>query len=134
MKQVFIIGITLLYVGLLSAFSLENIVRNPEMISFYDVPLVCGAAPEIGCGSRLKPLFLDFSKVNQVKEVWSNRQGTVVAIVWNDPILSIKEKNSLIGEINLKCKYTSANSASKHLQCAEKYYQEIKQIFFSKMH
>ncbi len=99
MKQVFIIGITLLYVGLLSAFSLENIVRNPETISFYDVPLVCGAAPEIGCGSRLKPLFLDFSKVNQVKEVWSNRQGTVVAIVWNDPILSKEKRQSIVQPI-----------------------------------
>lgn len=32
---------------------------NDENISFHAVPLVCDAAPEIGCGSRSKPLLLD---------------------------------------------------------------------------
>lgn len=56
-----------------------------EVITFYEVPLVCGAAPEIGCGSRLKPLFMDTEKEKSIKESWSNRQGTVIAIVWNEP-------------------------------------------------
>lgn len=55
-----------------------------EIISFYNVPLVCGAAPEIGCGSRRKPLFIDTEKEKSIKESWTNRQGTVIAIVWND--------------------------------------------------
>lgn len=53
-------------------------------ISFYEVPLVCGAAPEIGCGSRIKPLFIDTEKEKQIKESWSNREGTVIAVIWNE--------------------------------------------------
>ncbi len=56
---------------------------NQNTITFYKVPLVCGAAPEIGCGSRLKPLFIQAGKTDEIKEAWSNRKGTVIAIVWN---------------------------------------------------
>lgn len=63
----------------------QNTNEKPkENISFYKVPLVCGAAPEIGCGSRIKPLFVATKKEKAVKESWTNRQGTVIAIVWND--------------------------------------------------
>ncbi len=55
----------------------------PEKISFYEVPLVCGAAPDIGCGSRAKPALLEMEKDPAVKEAWLNRAGTVYAIVWN---------------------------------------------------
>ena len=55
-----------------------------ESITFYDVPLVCGAAPEIGYGSRAKPLLLDLERQAAVKEAWLNRAGTIVAIVWRD--------------------------------------------------
>jgi hypothetical protein len=56
-----------------------------EIITFYDVPLVCGAAPAIGCGSRAKPLLMDLEQRNAIKEVWLNRAGTIVAIVWSGP-------------------------------------------------
>ena len=56
-----------------------------ESITFYDVPLVCGAAPSIGCGSRAKPLLLDLERQPAIKEAWLNRTGTVVAIVWRGP-------------------------------------------------
>jgi len=52
-------------------------------ITFYDVPLVCGAYAEIGCGSRAKPALMDMEKNPGVKEAWLNRTGTVIAIVWN---------------------------------------------------
>ena len=58
---------------------------NDETISFYDVPLVCNAAPEIGCGSRSKPLLLELEHQNAIKEAWLNRTGTIVAIVWRGP-------------------------------------------------
>ena len=51
-------------------------------ISFYDVPLVCGADATIGCGSRIKPLFMESEKQPEIKESWTNRQGTVIAFVW----------------------------------------------------
>jgi hypothetical protein len=55
---------------------------NQETIAFYDVALVCGAAPSIGCGSRAKPLLVDLEQQAPIKEAWLNRTGTIVAIVW----------------------------------------------------
>lgn len=69
---------------ILSFTACKNNIGNTEPISFYEVPLVCGAAPEIGCGSRIKPFFLDTEKDHNVKESWSNREGTIIAIVWNE--------------------------------------------------
>jgi len=84
-----------------NSFTAENTNTNSEeqIISFYEVPLVCGAAPEIGCGSRLKPLFLDTEKQTQIKESWSNRQGTVIAIIWNDLMLTEKSREEIIQPI-----------------------------------
>jgi hypothetical protein len=58
---------------------------NAETIAFYDVPLVCRAAPSIGCGSRAKPLLVDLERQAPIKEAWLNRTGTIVAIVWRGP-------------------------------------------------
>lgn len=56
-----------------------------ENVSFYQVPLVCEAAPKIGCGSKAKPVLLWFEKRNNiVSEAWLNRAGTIIAIVWNN--------------------------------------------------
>jgi hypothetical protein len=63
--------------------------ESPEIISFYSVPLVCGAAPEIGCGSRIKPFFIALEKVAGVKETWTNREGTIIGISWQSEV----EKN-----------------------------------------
>src|SRR6516225_386242 len=62
---------------------MNNSVNN-EIITFYDVPLVCGAAPAIGCGSRAKPLLIDLEQQTAIEEAWLNRAGTIVAIVWSD--------------------------------------------------
>ena len=60
--------------------------KNTEItagrISFYQVPLVCPAAPEIGCGSRSRPILLQLEKEKTVDEAWLNRPGTMVAVVW----------------------------------------------------
>jgi hypothetical protein len=58
---------------------------NDEIVTFYDVHLVCGAAPAIGCGSRAKPLLMDLEQRTAIKEAWLNRAGTIVAIVWSGP-------------------------------------------------
>lgn len=55
-----------------------------DQVSFYDVPLVCGASSSIGCGSRSKPLLMELEQNNQIKEAWLNRGGTVIAIVWEN--------------------------------------------------
>lgn len=53
-----------------------------EGITFHEVPLVCNAAPDIGCGSRSKPILLELQNEPTIKEAWLNRQGTVTAVVW----------------------------------------------------
>jgi hypothetical protein len=66
-------------------FTLLQHCNNPgkeEVVSFYEVPLECDAAPGLGCGSRLKPMFLDTEKEKAIKESWSNRAGTIIGIVW----------------------------------------------------
>src|SRR5262249_21322672 len=53
-----------------------------DRISVFKVPLVCPAAPQIGCGSTSKPILLDLEKQPGVLEAWLNRAGTRIAIVW----------------------------------------------------
>jgi len=57
---------------------------DPNLISLYEVPLVCPAAPQIGCGSASKPLLLKLEHSNIVSEAWLNRAGTIVAVVWSE--------------------------------------------------
>lgn len=53
-------------------------------VAFYKVPLMCHAAPGIGCGSRSKPVLLDLENKPIVKEAWLDRQGKTLAIVWRE--------------------------------------------------
>jgi len=55
---------------------------SPDRLTFYKVPLVCPAAPEIGCGSRSKPILIQLEREKGVAEAWLNRPGTMIAIVW----------------------------------------------------
>ena len=57
---------------------------NEPLITFYETPLVCNAAPNIGCGSRSKPILLELEKNPAIKEAWLNLAGTIIAIVWKD--------------------------------------------------
>lgn len=54
----------------------------PERVSVYKVALVCPAAPQIGCGSRAKPILLALESEPGVAEAWLNRPGTLMAIIW----------------------------------------------------
>ncbi len=52
-------------------------------VSVFEVPWQCPAAPAIGCGSHAKPILLQLERDPSVREAWLNRQGTMVAVVWN---------------------------------------------------
>lgn len=55
---------------------------NPDNISLFSVPLVCPAAPEIGCGSRAKPVLATLEQSDgSIAEAWLNSAGTVLAVV-----------------------------------------------------
>ncbi len=62
----------------------NEVVMKDQNINFYKVPLVCNAAPTIGCGSRAKPVLKDFEESKEVSEAWLNRAGTVIAVVWKE--------------------------------------------------
>ncbi|WP_373073350.1 hypothetical protein [Zeaxanthinibacter enoshimensis] len=64
------------------AFVIRDMDSLKERISFHEVPMVCNAAPDIGCGSLAKPVLLELSEEPSIKEAWLNRQGTVTAIEW----------------------------------------------------
>ncbi|MCI0708249.1 MAG: hypothetical protein L0Y80_12295 [Ignavibacteriae bacterium] len=54
-----------------------------EVVLYYDVPLTCMEAPDIGCGPAAKPILVELQKRNEVREAWLNRTGTVLAVVGN---------------------------------------------------
>jgi copper chaperone CopZ len=53
-----------------------------DRIGVFKVPLVCPAAPQIGCGSAAKPILLDLERQPGVFEAWLNRAGTIISVVW----------------------------------------------------
>lgn len=73
----------LVIAGFIISDNTKSKTKEPA-ITFYETPLVCNAAPEIGCGSRAKPALLQLEKNPAVKEAWLNRPGTAIAIVWKD--------------------------------------------------
>jgi hypothetical protein len=54
----------------------------PDRVSVFQAPLVCPAAPQIGCGSRAKPMLLELERNASVSEAWLNRAGTKLTLVW----------------------------------------------------
>jgi len=55
---------------------------SPALVSIFQVPLRCLAAPQIGCGPLAKPVLLELERDPSVSEAWLNRTGTEIAIVW----------------------------------------------------
>lgn len=69
-------------------------------VSFYEAPLVCHAAPSIGCGSKAKFMLVDLEKYNDAVEgAWLNKTGTVVAVKWNTKTEEDK-KTEIIKEVS----------------------------------
>lgn len=82
--------ITIIASLVLTGYSLAQPV-NKEFFVFFETQLVCGAKETIGCGSRAKPLLLDFEASEIASEAWLNREGTIVAIVLKKPYLPIRQ-------------------------------------------
>jgi hypothetical protein len=86
----------------------------PESISFYKTPLVCNAAPDIGCGSRSKPVLLELEKNPAIKEAWLNRQGTVIAIVWKDKVYTETVATPIFKENSISFTALNDNDAASY--------------------
>lgn len=65
-------------------------------VSFYEVGLVCPAAPKIGCGSRAKPVLLTLGADARIAGAWLNETGTRLAVAWKGKPLSKDELNAAI--------------------------------------
>jgi hypothetical protein len=84
-----------------------SITPDAKRLSFYQIPLVCPAAPQIGCGSASKPLLLGLENSGVALEAWLNRAGTIMAVVWSEqstPRQRSKALKSILkqGEIEAK--------------------------------
>lgn len=112
--------VTVLTLGVLASTvsSREKLPKNltSEKISFYEVPLVCGAAPDIGCGSRAKPVLLEMEKNPAIKEAWLNRAGTVYAIVWNKSSQTKRVARPIFKKWQIE--FTELGEAEKNAQLA----------------
>lgn len=53
-----------------------------QHVSFYSVPLVCEAAPQIGCGCRAKPRLAKLDGKAAVLRTWLHQAGDLLAIEW----------------------------------------------------
>src|ERR1700680_1854993 len=87
MKRLALFGVLIIPLLVVVGFIVNDKTKmktNEQPVTFYKTPLVCNAAPDIGCGSRSKPALLELENNAAVKEAWLNRPGTVVAIVWRD--------------------------------------------------
>ncbi|MEO8349272.1 MAG: heavy-metal-associated domain-containing protein [Acidobacteriota bacterium] len=58
---------------------------SPERVSFFEVPLECGAAEGLGCGSAARPILTELGGTSEVADARINRAGTVLAVVWKEP-------------------------------------------------
>src|SRR5262249_38781459 len=71
--------------GLAERNTARDAPASAERVSFFEVPLECGAAERLGCGSAAKPLLKALEKDSRVHEAKINHSGTVLAVVWRDP-------------------------------------------------
>ncbi len=95
---------------------LPSVISSQERISFYEVPLVCGAAPDIGCGSRAKPALLEMEKNPAVREAWLNREGTVYAVVWAKKSQTGKVAKPVFKKYAIEFKELSGKGKTKLLE------------------
>jgi len=92
--------------GVSSAFAEDaKLAVTSDRVSLFEVASRCEAAPEIGCGSRSKPVLLQLEREPMITEAWLNETGTVLAVVgkegssresWSETVQSILERNGVM--------------------------------------
>lgn len=113
-KMVFVAALTVPLLTIAGYLISVNTKSKEPMITFYKVPLVCNAAPGIGCGSRSKPVLLKLESNPAVKEAWLNRSGTVVAIVWRGRVQTESVAGPIFNDNNLNYTPLTGKSASPY--------------------
>jgi mercuric ion binding protein len=57
-----------------------------ERVSLFQVPLMCPAVKGLGCGGKARPFMAQLEKEPRVFEAWLNHPGTILAVVWKEPL------------------------------------------------
>ncbi|SRR5258705_8949524 len=115
MKRIALLSGLIIPMLVVAGFMVNNKSKTKEStITFYETPLVCNAAPEIGCGSRSKPVLLELEKKAAVKEAWLNRGGTVIAIVWKSKAETETVAKPIFEKNNVEFTELSADEAAAH--------------------
>jgi hypothetical protein len=65
----------------------------PSRVTIFRAAFQCPAAPQIGCGSAVKPVLLRLERDPAVREAWLNRTGTLIAVVWKAESSSQVQRN-----------------------------------------
>jgi hypothetical protein len=73
---------------------------KPNEVVFYNVPLVCPAAPQIGCGSASKPVLVGLESRLPGAQAWLNRSGTVMTVVWSEKLPVNSQAKALKAMLN----------------------------------
>jgi hypothetical protein len=115
MKKLALVGSLIIPLLVVAGFVVNDKSASKEPVTtFYETPLVCGAAPKIGCGSRAKPALLALEKNPAVKEAWLNRPGTVIAIVWKDKDQTKSVAAPVFNENSIEFTALNTKDASLH--------------------
>ena len=93
---------------------------QPELVSFYQVPWQCPAAPEIACGGLAKPVLRELEQNTGIAEAWINRAGTVLAVVGSDRNREARTKTvlALLREIFEKDVATELQGEARTMELA----------------
>ena len=121
MKRIALLSALIIPLLVVAGFIVKGKTSTRETsITFYKTPLVCNAAPDIGCGSRSKPALLELEKNPAVKEAWLNRPGTVIAIVWKDKAKTDDVVKPILDENNISFTELKEKDAASYKQTFRK--------------
>lgn len=104
---------------------------KPDRISLFNVPLQCPAAPEIGCGSKAKPILAALEHDSTITEAWLNKAGTVLAVVGAEnstPESRVKAVQSVLDKRDVTAtglKGTARDTALKDFESRSGWYRGV---------
>lgn len=58
---------------------------SADQLSFFEVPLECGASEGLGCGSAAKPILNELDANPGIADARINHPGTTLAVAWKKP-------------------------------------------------
>jgi len=115
MKRIALLTALIIPLLVIAGFIVRDKTKTKEpSVTFYKTPLVCNAAPDIGCGSRSKPVLLELENNPAVKEAWLNRGGTIIAVVWKSKAKTESVAEPIFDENNISFTELRENETAEY--------------------